>query len=119
MGDRPVPAVQAASSSAWRWPAPWCSTRSWVLMDEPLGALDKQLREHMQIELKALHRQLWPDLRLRHARPVRGADHVGPGRRLQRGRDPADRQRRRSYETPANRFVAGFVGDNRCSRRGS
>ena len=29
-----------------------------VLMDEPLGALDKQLREHMQIELKELHRQL-------------------------------------------------------------
>ena len=29
-----------------------------VLMDEPLGALDKQLREHMQIELKALHEKL-------------------------------------------------------------
>ena len=29
-----------------------------VLMDEPLGALDKQLREHMQIELKDIHRQL-------------------------------------------------------------
>ena len=29
-----------------------------VLMDEPLGALDKQLREHMQIELKELHRKL-------------------------------------------------------------
>src|SRR5258706_7357769 len=29
-----------------------------VLMDEPLGALDKQLREHMQIALKELHRQL-------------------------------------------------------------
>ncbi len=29
-----------------------------VLMDEPLGALDKQLREHMQLELKALHRRL-------------------------------------------------------------
>ena len=29
-----------------------------VLMDEPLGALDKQLREHMQLELKELHRQL-------------------------------------------------------------
>src|SRR5690606_1532418 len=29
-----------------------------VLMDEPLGALDKQLREHMQLELKSLHRQL-------------------------------------------------------------
>src|SRR5213076_3495720 len=29
-----------------------------VLMDEPLGALDKQLREHMQLELKELHRRL-------------------------------------------------------------
>jgi putative spermidine/putrescine transport system ATP-binding protein len=26
-----------------------------VLMDEPLGALDKQLREHMQMEIKHLH----------------------------------------------------------------
>ncbi len=29
-----------------------------VLMDEPLGALDKQLRENMQMELKQLHRKL-------------------------------------------------------------
>jgi len=29
-----------------------------VLMDEPLGALDKQLREHMQLELRELHRKL-------------------------------------------------------------
>jgi putative spermidine/putrescine transport system ATP-binding protein len=29
-----------------------------VLMDEPLGALDKQLREHMQFEIKHLHDQL-------------------------------------------------------------
>lgn len=29
-----------------------------VLMDEPLGALDKKLREQMQLELKRLHRQL-------------------------------------------------------------
>src|SRR5690606_41580812 len=29
-----------------------------VLMDEPLGALDKQLREHMQYEIKQLHDQL-------------------------------------------------------------
>jgi putative spermidine/putrescine transport system ATP-binding protein len=27
-----------------------------ILMDEPLGALDKKLREHMQIEIKRLHR---------------------------------------------------------------
>ncbi|MGV8422068.1 ATP-binding cassette domain-containing protein, partial [Pseudomonas aeruginosa] len=29
-----------------------------VLMDEPLGALDKQLREHMQMEVKHLHQRL-------------------------------------------------------------
>jgi putative spermidine/putrescine transport system ATP-binding protein len=29
-----------------------------VLMDEPLGALDKQLREHMQFEIKHLHQRL-------------------------------------------------------------
>ncbi len=29
-----------------------------VLMDEPLGALDRQLREQMQIEIKHLHREL-------------------------------------------------------------
>jgi putative spermidine/putrescine transport system ATP-binding protein len=31
---------------------------SLVLMDEPLGALDKQLREHMQFEIKHLHESL-------------------------------------------------------------
>ncbi len=29
-----------------------------VLMDEPLGALDKQLREHMQFEIKHIHESL-------------------------------------------------------------
>ena len=29
-----------------------------LLMDEPLGALDKQLREHMQYEIKHLHKRL-------------------------------------------------------------
>lgn len=29
-----------------------------VLMDEPLGALDKQLREQMQFEIKAIHRRI-------------------------------------------------------------
>ncbi|WP_238123673.1 MULTISPECIES: ABC transporter ATP-binding protein [unclassified Xanthobacter] len=29
-----------------------------VLMDEPLGALDKKLRDHMQLEIKRIHREL-------------------------------------------------------------
>lgn len=29
-----------------------------ILMDEPLGALDKQLREQMQLDIRALHQRL-------------------------------------------------------------
>ena len=29
-----------------------------ILLDEPLGALDKKLREHMQLEIRRLHREL-------------------------------------------------------------
>ena len=29
-----------------------------ILMDEPLGALDKKLRDHMQLEIKRIHREL-------------------------------------------------------------
>ena len=41
-----------------------------VLMDEPLGALDKQLREQMQLEIKHIHERARRHGRLRHPRPV-------------------------------------------------
>ena len=83
-----------------------------VLMDEPLGALDKQLREHMQIELKALHRRLGVTfVYVTHdqAEALTMSDRVAvfiDGRIQQI--DRVDRL----YETPVNRFVANFVGDN-------
>ena len=54
-----------------------------VLMDEPLGALDKQLREHMQLEIKQLARNLGDHRRVRHPRSGRGADDVRSDRRVQ------------------------------------
>ena len=83
-----------------------------VLMDEPLGALDKQLREHMQIELKELHRQLGVTfVYVTHdqGEALTMSDRVavfndGQIQQL----DPVERL----YETPVNRFVAGFVGDS-------
>jgi len=83
-----------------------------VLMDEPLGALDKQLREHMQIELKELHRQLGVTfVYVTHdqSEALTMSDRVavfndGAIQQI----DVVDRM----YETPANRFVAGFVGDS-------
>jgi putative spermidine/putrescine transport system ATP-binding protein len=83
-----------------------------VLMDEPLGALDKQLREHMQIELKDLHRQLGVTfVYVTHdqGEALTMSDRVavfndGAIQQI----DAVDRM----YEAPANRFVAGFIGDS-------
>jgi putative spermidine/putrescine transport system ATP-binding protein len=83
-----------------------------VLMDEPLGALDKQLREHMQIELKALHRQLGLTfIYVTHDQ----SEALTMSDRVAVFSDGAIQQIEgvsQLYETPANRFVAGFVGDN-------
>ena len=83
-----------------------------VLMDEPLGALDKQLREHMQIELKDLHRQLGVTfVYVTHdqGEALTMSDRVAVfNEGVIQQLDTVDRL----YETPSNRFVAGFVGDN-------
>jgi putative spermidine/putrescine transport system ATP-binding protein len=83
-----------------------------VLMDEPLGALDKQLREHMQIELKELHRRLGVTfVYVTHDQ----SEALAMSDRVAVFNDGALQQIdrvERLYDTPANRFVAGFVGDN-------
>jgi putative spermidine/putrescine transport system ATP-binding protein len=83
-----------------------------VLMDEPLGALDKQLREHMQIELKVLHRQLGLTfVYVTHDQ----SEALTMSDRVAVFNDGVIQQIdvvTSLYETPSNRFVAGFVGDN-------
>jgi putative spermidine/putrescine transport system ATP-binding protein len=83
-----------------------------VLMDEPLGALDKQLREHMQIELKELHRRLGVSfVYVTHdqSEALTMSDRVAV---FNDGTVQQVDRVERLYEAPANRFVAGFVGDN-------
>ncbi|HEY0856322.1 MAG TPA: ABC transporter ATP-binding protein [Albitalea sp.] len=83
-----------------------------VLMDEPLGALDKQLREHMQIELKELHRQL--GVTFVYVTHDQG-EALTMSDRVAVFNDGAIQQIdavERIYEEPANRFVAGFIGDS-------
>ena len=83
-----------------------------VLMDEPLGALDKQLREHMQIELKTLHRQLGMTfVYVTHDQneALTMSDRVAVFEQgVIQQIDPVDAL----YETPCNPFVAGFIGDS-------
>ncbi|MGE5115602.1 MAG: ABC transporter ATP-binding protein [Betaproteobacteria bacterium] len=87
-----------------------------VLMDEPLGALDKQLREHMQIELKELHRQL--GVTFVYVTHDQG-EALTMSDRVAVFDDGAIQQIapvEQMYEAPANRFVAGFIGDSTSLR---
>jgi putative spermidine/putrescine transport system ATP-binding protein len=83
-----------------------------VLMDEPLGALDKKLREHMQIELKRLHAETGLTVvYVTHdqSEALTMSDRVAVFNEgvLQQVDSPAA-----LYEHPTNAFVAQFIGDN-------
>lgn len=83
-----------------------------VLMDEPLGALDKQLREQLQIEIKHIQRRLGVTvLYVTHdqSEALTLSDRIAVfnSGRLQQIAKPKE-----LYEAPANAFVAGFVGEN-------
>jgi putative spermidine/putrescine transport system ATP-binding protein len=83
-----------------------------VLMDEPLGALDKQLREHMQYEIKHLHESLGITVvYVTHdqSEALTMSDRVAvfnDGKIQQLA--PPDAL----YERPDNSFVAQFIGEN-------
>ena len=85
---------------------------SLVLMDEPLGALDKQLREHMQYEIKHLHESLGITVvYVTHdqSEALTMSDRVAVFNdgRIQQLAPPDD-----LYERPENSFVAQFIGEN-------
>jgi putative spermidine/putrescine transport system ATP-binding protein len=83
-----------------------------LLLDEPLGALDRKLRTEVQIELKQLHERIGTTfVYVTHDQEeaLSMSDRVAivrDGRFVQIGR-PAD-----LYERPATRFVAGFLGES-------
>ncbi len=83
-----------------------------VLMDEPLGALDKNLREHMQFEIKHIHERLGVTVvYVTHdqgeALTMSTRIAVFNRGRIEQLAPPAD-----IYERPASVFVAGFIGEN-------
>ena len=86
-------------------------------MDEPLGALDKQLREHMQLEIKHLHARLGINVvYVTHdqSEALTMSDRVGVFNdgTLQQVAPPDE-----LYEAPANPFVAHVHRREQCDRR--
>ncbi len=83
-----------------------------ILMDEPLGALDKQLREQMQFEIRHLHQRLGVTMiYVTHdqAEALTMSDRIAV---FHRGRVQQLDTPERIYESPCNAFVARFIGEN-------
>jgi len=83
-----------------------------VLMDEPLGALDKQLREQMQLEIKHIHEDLGVTLvYVTHdqSEALTMSDRIAVFNDgvIQQLAAPSE-----LYERPQNAFVAQFIGEN-------
>ena len=83
-----------------------------VLMDEPLGALDKKLREQMQLEITRLHKSLgFTVIYVTHdqTEALTMSDRIAVFNdgMVQQCDAPAV-----LYETPRNGFVADFIGEN-------
>ncbi len=83
-----------------------------VLMDEPLGALDKQLREHMQYEIKRIADNLgitvvYVTHDQTEALTMSDRIAVFDDGIIQQLASPED-----LYERPENSFVAQFIGEN-------
>src|SRR3982074_2836638 len=83
-----------------------------LLLDEPLGALDLKLREHMKIELKQLQAAFGTTfVYITHdqSEALVLSDHVAV---MNHGRFEQLGAPQQLYSEPATAFVAGFVGAN-------
>ncbi len=82
-----------------------------VLMDEPLGALDKQLREEMQLEIRELHRRL--GLTVVFVTHDQGEALTMSNRIaiFDKGKISQVGTATEVYDHPQNAFVAQFIGE--------
>ncbi|KOF55195.1 hypothetical protein AD428_02390 [Achromobacter sp. DMS1] len=83
-----------------------------LLLDEPLSALDKNLREQMQLEIKRLHTELgMTTLFVTHdqSEAMAMSDRIAV---FNRGKIEQFDAPLTVYDRPATRFVATFIGDS-------
>ena len=83
-----------------------------LLLDEPFGALDRKLREQMQLEVRRLQRQLrLTTIFITHDQEeaLIMSDRIAV---MDKGRLQQVGLPHEIYETPANPFVADFIGES-------
>jgi putative spermidine/putrescine transport system ATP-binding protein len=82
-----------------------------VLMDEPLGALDKKLREQMQLDIRELHRRLGLTIVFvthDQTEALTMSDRIAV---FNHGKIEQIGPPEQIYDQPATRFVAEFIGE--------
>ncbi|GHC77845.1 ABC transporter ATP-binding protein [Limoniibacter endophyticus] len=82
-----------------------------VLMDEPLGALDKQLREQMQLDIRELHNRLGLTIVFvthDQSEALTMSDRIAV---FNKGKIEQIGSPRDIYDHPRTRFVAEFIGE--------
>jgi spermidine/putrescine transport system ATP-binding protein len=82
-----------------------------LLLDEPLGALDLKLRKQMQTELSRIHRQIGTTFVFVTHDQEEALSMATQIAIMSRGKVLQQGTPREIYDTPANRFVANFIGD--------
>ena len=83
-----------------------------LLLDEPLGALDRKLREHMKVELKVLQKEIGTTfIYITHdqSEALVMSDRVAV---MNEGRFEQIDTPKNLYKNPQTSFVAGFVGES-------
>lgn len=83
-----------------------------VLLDEPLSALDKKLREEMQLEIRRLHRELGVTMVFvthDQSEAMVMSDRIAV---FNHGKIEQIGPPQHLYDAPCNLFVASFLGDN-------
>lgn len=83
-----------------------------LLMDEPLGALDRKLREHMQLEMKSLHDTLGVTIIYVTHDQIEALTMSNRVAVMNNGRIEQVGSPEELYDRPANGFVADFVGES-------
>jgi putative spermidine/putrescine transport system ATP-binding protein len=82
-----------------------------ILMDEPLGALDKQLREQMQLEIRELHRRLGLTIVFvthDQSEALTMSDRIAI---FDKGQIAQIGTAGEVYDRPQNQFVSQFIGE--------
>ncbi len=110
LADRPPRALSGGQQQRVALARCFVYQPSIILMDEPLGALDRKLREHMQVEIKHLHREsgatiLYVTHDQEEALAISDRICLMNQARVEQIGSP-----RQIYEAPASIFAAEFIG---------